>query len=129
MSNKSETGNQDVLDLSKAMEVVAGDRELFQEIAYMFLENLPAQIAEIKQGIADGDANAMERSAHSLKGSVGNFGAKRAFDAAYRLEKLGKEGKAGEAENPLSTLEEELSALESEMKRVLEEMKSEGFDR
>jgi HPt (histidine-containing phosphotransfer) domain-containing protein len=125
LSKKNDTSSKDVLDLSKAMEVVAGNRELFQEIAGMFLESLDGHLTEIKKGIAGGDAHALERSAHSLKGSVGNFGAKRAFDAAYRLEKLGKDGKTGEAESAFLILEEELTVLESEMKRVLEEMKNE----
>ncbi|MCD6298639.1 MAG: response regulator, partial [Deltaproteobacteria bacterium] len=126
---KDDTRSKDVLDMSKAMEVVAGNRELFQEIADMFIENLPGYLAEIKEAISKSDADALDRSAHSLKGSVGNFGAKRAFEAAYRLEKLGKDGKMGNAENEFSTLEKELTALEAEMKRVLGEMKNEDSDR
>ena len=128
LSKKNDTGSDDVLDLSKAMEVVAGNRGLFQEIAEMFLENLPRQVDEIKEGIARGDADSLKRAAHGLKGSVGNFGARRAFDAAYNLEKIGEEVKMGEAKEALSRLEEELSDLTVEMKRILGEMKSEGFD-
>ncbi len=128
-SQRNDTRSEDVFDMSKAMEVLAGDRGLFQEIAHMFLESLPAHIAEIRKGIARGDSHALERSAHSLKGSVGNFGARRASDVAYRLEKLGKDGKTREAENEFSTLKKELTALEAEMKSVLEEIKDEDPDR
>ncbi len=70
----------------------------------------------------------MERAAHALKGSVGNFGAGRAYEAAYLLERLGNEGKIGEAEKALAELKKELNALEAEMKSTLQEMKNESSD-
>jgi len=122
---KTDARSKEVFDLSKAMEVVAGSKEIFKEIANMFLKNSSASIAQIKEGIVRGDALALEHAAHSLKGSVGHFGAKRAFEAAHHLEKLGREKEMGEADNAFSTLEKELTALTSEMIRVLREMKSE----
>jgi len=62
---------EDIFDLSKALDVVAGQKELFQEIAHLFLENLPVHLNQIQEGIAKGDARALEHAAHSLKGSVG----------------------------------------------------------
>jgi CheY-like chemotaxis protein len=122
---KTETKSKEVFDLSKAMEVVAGNKEIFKEIANMFLESSPASIAQIREAIAGGDALALERAAHSLKGSVGHFGARRAFEAAYHLEKLGRKKEMGEADSAFSTLEKELTALRPEMKRALREMKNE----
>jgi len=125
---KTKTCSKEVFDLSEAMKVVAGNKELFQEIADMFLENLPASMARIKEGIAKGDARALEQAAHSLKGSVGNFGAKRAHEAVYHLEKLGREEKMSDAANALSHLEKESRALTVEIRNVLEEMKNEDSD-
>jgi CheY-like chemotaxis protein/HPt (histidine-containing phosphotransfer) domain-containing protein len=118
-SKNNEPPAKDVFDLSKALEVVDGDMELFKEIADLFLENLPNNIAQIREGIAKGDANALEQAAHSLKGSVGNFGAKRAFEAAYRLEIIGREGRLAEADAALSKLEKELKDLDAAMKEAL----------
>lgn len=58
---------EDIFDLSKALDVVAGQKELFQEIAHLFLENLPVHLNQIQEGIAKGDARALEHAAHSLK--------------------------------------------------------------
>ena len=110
---------KDVFDLSKALEVVDGDMELFKEIAVLFKKNLPDNIAQIRVAIAKSDSNALEQAAHSLKGSVGNFAAKRAFEAAYRLEVIGREGKLAEADAALSELEKELKTLEAAMKVAL----------
>jgi len=123
---KSETGSKEVFDLSRALEVVAGNKDLFQEIAVMFLENLPGNILKIREEIADGNSSGLELAAHSLKGAVGNFGAKRAYEAAYQLEKLGKEGEMGDAAVALTKLEKEFRTLTAKMKKVLEEMKNEN---
>ena len=122
---KTEASSKEVFDLSKAMEVVAGNEEIFKEIANIFLETSPPSMTKIREAIAGGDLLALEQAAHSMKGSVGHFGARRAFDAAYYLEKLGREKEMGEADNAFSTLEKEVTALTSEMKRALREMKSE----
>jgi PAS domain S-box-containing protein len=122
-SQGPKTFSPKTFDLSGAMEIVLGNEDLFQEIAGMFIENCPDSIAKIKEGIAGNDAGILEREAHSLKGAVGNFVAKEAYEAAYRLEKLGKEGKMATAEEGLSNLERALNELVSEMKIVLQEMK------
>ena len=110
---------QDIFDLSEAMKSVNGDQDLFNEIAGLFLESAAANMASIQEGIVRSDATAVERAAHSLKGSVANFGARRAFDAAYRLERMGKEGKLKEAQSARSDLEKELEALKAAMQAVL----------
>jgi two-component system sensor histidine kinase/response regulator len=102
-------------DLSKTMETVMGNQELFKEITGVFLEQLPHYMAGIKAGIADDDDCALEHAAHSLKGSVGNFGAKAAYEAAYRLEQLGIEGQMEMAASALLKLETELTALTAEL--------------
>jgi len=122
-SQDSKTFSPKTFDLSGAMETVLGNKELFQEIAGIFIENCSDYIAKIKAGITENDAGILEREAHSLKGAVGNFGAKDAYAAAYRLEKLGEEGKMATAEEELSNLERALNELASEMKIVLQEMK------
>lgn len=116
-------------DLSGAMKTVLDNKDLFQEIAGMFIEDCPDHIAGIRQGIAENDAGILERQAHSLKGAIGNFGAKAAYEAAYHLEKLGKEGKMTTAAEGMSNLESAVNELVSEMKIVLQEMKNEGSDR
>jgi CheY-like chemotaxis protein len=112
--------NKDVFDLPEAMKAVNGDKELLQEIAGLFIKSATDSLAQIREGIVKSDADAIENAAHSLKGSVANFGAKRAFEAAYRLERLGREGKLREAEKARSELEMEIKVLEHAMKSALE---------
>ncbi|MCK5527339.1 MAG: Hpt domain-containing protein, partial [Candidatus Latescibacteria bacterium] len=57
------------------------------------------------------DAEQIEQRAHRLKGAVGNFGAKNAYDLAYELETRGRESRLDDA-FPL------YEKLEREMKQV-----------
>ena len=119
----SKTFSPKTFDLSGTMETVLGDENLFREIAGMFLESCSDYIARIEKAIAGNDAGILEREAHSLKGAVGNFGAREAYEAASRLEKLGKEGEIATAAEGISNIERALNELASEMKIVLQEMK------
>ena len=98
-------------NLSEALEIVDGDMEFLKEIASLFLEDYSAQLEEISEGIAQGDSVAINHAAHSLKGSVANFAAKKAYEAAYRLEVLGKEEKLAEAPEAFSELKTRLGEL------------------
>ena len=110
---------KEVFNLSEALKVTDGDMDIFREIAGIFIKDHTNQVKLIQEGIATGDTHALERAAHSLKGSVSSFGARRAHEAVYRLEVLGKEGKLPEAEEALHELEKELKALVQSMKEIL----------
>ena len=101
------------------MSAVAGDRVLFEEFANLFLEDAADKTAKLREGVVRGDASFVAKAAHILKGSVGYFGAKRAFDAVCRLELIGKNGAWTEAETAQLDLEREIKALEKAMKRAL----------
>ena len=112
MTSKSKSKfSEQVFDMTEALENVGGDMDLLKEIIEIFLEDFPKQMKEIQEGIDKGDAHVVERAAHSLKGSVANFAAKRAHEAAYRLEVLGREVNLGEANEALADLEKEIEGL------------------
>jgi PAS domain S-box-containing protein len=116
---------KDIFDLTKALQVVDGDKGLLKEITVMFLEELQENTEGIVQAIRKKDADALEKAAHSLKGSVGNLGAKRAYGAAYRLESIGKEGRLAEAKGALAELEKELGELEIALNKLLKKIDNE----
>ena len=124
----SKTFSPTTFNLAGAMETVLGSEDLFREIAGMFIESASDYIARIKEGITGNDAGLLEREAHSLKGAVGNFGAKEVYEAAYRLEKLGKEGTMATAPEALSNLESAITGFVSEMNIVLQEIQNEDSD-
>jgi len=66
---------------------------------------------EIWQAIAERNLKALGRAAHTLKGSVGNFAAPAAFDAALKLELIAHEGDLTQAEEACARLQEEIERL------------------
>jgi two-component system, sensor histidine kinase and response regulator len=111
-------------DRRVALSRVGGDEELLKEIAEIFLEDYPKVLAEIQAALASGDARRLEQSAHSLKGSAGNFGAKAVVGAASRLEQLGRAGRANgvasemPASGEMNDLGQALLALRAELEAL-----------
>ena len=99
------------LDRQLALSRVGGDEELLKEIAIIFLEDYPNSLREIQAAIDSGDSSELERSAHSLKGSVANFGARDAVACALRLEQMGRAGQLQDCVETLRALERALAAL------------------
>ena len=100
-----------ILNLAAALERVGGDQELLEEVAQIFLDTAPALLARVAGAVQARDPRALEYAAHTLKGSVGNFGADAAFKAALQLEKMGRSGE-------LTRVNEAYRALEVEIERL-----------
>jgi HPt (histidine-containing phosphotransfer) domain-containing protein len=107
-----------MFDKATALSRVGGDAELLKEIAELFLDDYPNSLNELRLAVACGDAKRVERSAHGIKGSVSNFGARPAVDAALHLETMGRAQKLVEVEQALRTLELALAALRPELESL-----------
>jgi HPt (histidine-containing phosphotransfer) domain-containing protein len=101
----------EVMDLGAALDRVGGDAVLLAEIAKLFLQEYPTQVAAIQAAVAAGNAPELERAAHSLKGSVANFAAPAVVDAARALEELGRERRLDSAAQLTAVLERRLEQL------------------
>ena len=106
------------LDESLALSRVGGDVELLKEVVELFLNDYPLTFEKIRGAVAASDATALEHHAHSLKGSVSTFGADRAFEAAFTLEKLGRNQDLRGAPEGLLQLEQALEALRPELQSL-----------
>ena len=103
------------LDEALALSRVGGDIDLLKEVVELFLDDYPSTFEKIKGAVASSDASALEHHAHSLKGSVSTFGASRAFEAAFALEKQGRSGDLTGAPDHVAQLEQALEALRPEL--------------
>jgi signal transduction histidine kinase/DNA-binding response OmpR family regulator len=98
-------------NLAAALRLVDGDMALITELAGLFLSECPERLAEIRQAISQRDAPRLKRGAHTLKGSVGNFGTSGAFEAAARLERDGHKEDWRQAEEDWTALSEAMGRL------------------
>ncbi len=113
---------EEVFDRAALLDYVESDRELLARILERFRDKRPQLLAKIQEAIAHDDGTALEFSAHTLKGVVGNFFAKAAWDAAFRLEMLGHEGKLQEAHRAYAVLEREIERLKLALEALGQEM-------
>ena len=101
-----------LFDPAQALARLGGDRQLLQQLIRIFRTDTRPLLAEIKRTAADGEADALRRSAHALKGSLGTIGAPRVAETARRLELLAQEGDLTHASRLVQTLDEQLSQLD-----------------
>jgi two-component system, sensor histidine kinase and response regulator len=106
------------LNRSIALERVGGDEALLQEIAGLFLEDYPNLITQIQQAVGAKDAHSLERAAHSLKGSLSNFGSDAAYQAAFDLEQIGRSKSMERSEAALAHLEEVMNHVRPELESL-----------
>jgi two-component system, sensor histidine kinase and response regulator len=108
---------EQIMDIEAAMARVDGDVDLLREIACLFLDSCPELVGQISDAVDRADGKALENAAHTLKGSVGNFGAKPAYEAALSLEMLGRSGDLSKAGEALAVLDGALQDLNNVLSR------------
>ncbi len=90
---------------------VSGNTKLLRQLTRLFLADSPKMLAAICKAVQRRDGPGLERAAHTLKGSVANFDARRAVEAAQRLETMGRRGGLAEAESACRTLTNEIALV------------------
>jgi two-component system, sensor histidine kinase and response regulator len=98
-----------VFDPEKMWHQIGGDGQLFAQLVVLFLERYDMVLTEIKQALITHDASALERTAHTLKGTAGNLCASQVALIASRLEAVGHLGKLQDAPAIYAQLELEIT--------------------
>jgi CheY-like chemotaxis protein/HPt (histidine-containing phosphotransfer) domain-containing protein len=101
-------------NLNAALERAEGDRDLLRDLCELFVRESQVTLAAIGSAIATGDWKALERAAHTLKGSVAVFGADSAASAAKHLETIAHS--AGEPD--LQRVDAAFTRLQDEIERL-----------
>ncbi len=77
-----------------------------------FLENRRKDIIEIKNLLASGDYETIQRLGHSMKGAGGGYGFDEITDIGMHIEQAAKEKNAAEIRTQLETLSRYLDCVE-----------------
>jgi HPt (histidine-containing phosphotransfer) domain-containing protein len=85
----------------------------------VFLRQNPTLLAAMQAAIAQHDGEALQRAAHTLRGSLGTLAAPAALAAAQRLENLGRQGDMAQAEVAYANLANEIARLEHALRDTL----------
>jgi HPt (histidine-containing phosphotransfer) domain-containing protein len=103
-------------NMSTTLEQLGGDETLLQEVVEIFLEDAPKQLAALRLAVAQGIAETVETTAHSLKGELGYMGLPEVSQKAAELEEMGRSNNVRGAASLLSLFEADISGLISSIR-------------
>lgn len=105
-----------VFDKDEILKRFDGEKEFLAELVEIFINDIPKQLSEIQKAVNNHNSNDLEKSAHKLKGAIANFAEKAAFEAALKLEMMGRENRLGGVKETYDTLVNEVECLVNALK-------------
>lgn len=112
----------EIFDRQHVLELASGDMDFLRGLIDLFSESAPRLVTQISAHLAKSEPDAAYKKAHQLKGSIGNFGADRAREAAAEVEHLGRTGEIAAATARLPHLEAEVQALVAGLRALVREV-------
>ncbi len=104
--------SSEVLDAGALAELDAGGGpELVAELLTLFSEDAPLHVQSLRAAVEAGDAGAVARLAHALKGSSATLGARAMAATCAALEAGGRAGQATELATNMADLEREIAEV------------------
>jgi TMAO reductase system sensor TorS len=101
----------EVFDVNALRERVQDNAELMGELVRIFIDDVPSRIREMQSAFANHDWAALERAAHTLKGSAGVMSGKRLLEAARELEAVARSGRHDSAPDLIANVTAEWEIL------------------
>ena len=106
------TPDTPLFDRNALLPAFDNDWDFFMEVVDMFVADYPQMMTDINQAIDQQDPSKLERTAHALKGMLGNFQVEASVEKAFALEKLGRSESFDNATATFDSLADELARLE-----------------
>ena len=100
-----------ILDRHAALERIEHDRELYNEICGIFLDDVPKIISHLKKAFNDGEIRTATRHAHSLKYAAANIGATDLSETARLTENSFRAGDNKNIHTLISDIDQNLSLV------------------
>ena len=97
--------------------LVALGPEAVAQVVHRFLTNVEDMERAMRRAVEVGDPEALERAAHSLKGSSGTIGAGRLREICRRLEEVAEGGSLDGVEDGLCELRREFRQIRRQLSR------------
>jgi HPt (histidine-containing phosphotransfer) domain-containing protein len=97
--------------LANLRDVLDGDPDLLNELIDLFLNDAPALMSTLHEAVERQDAESLTQTAHSLKGSASNLGARGMAAVCANLERRGRAGSLVGAASACRTLRKEFEVV------------------
>src|SRR5262249_53123079 len=113
-------GSRMILDEEALLEECDNDKALLGRMVEIFDRDARDRLPRLREAVRTGAAVAVKEEPHALKGGIGTFYAKEAYDTAYALEKMGADNNLGNAQATLQTLESQLQSLRRKLDELIQ---------
>jgi HPt (histidine-containing phosphotransfer) domain-containing protein len=117
-NNSAGSGTNAVLDITSALERIDGDRELYDEVVVVFLDDTPKQLRILEEAVKSDDRTLVRRQAHSLKSAAANIGGEALSGVAYALETSALEADDEAIDSAVRNIILEFDRLKQELERL-----------
>jgi two-component system, sensor histidine kinase and response regulator len=95
----------ELVNWEAALRSVQGNAQTLQTMVEAALAEIPSLMMAIHRAVDEGDADALRRAVHTLKGSIRYFGGGAAYAEICQLEQIGQEARLRDAAPMLDALE------------------------
>ena len=106
-----------VFDEAAMMSRLMDDKDLAKIVIAGFIEDIPMQIETLKGCLDINDIASAERQAHTIKGAAANVGGEALREAAFKIEKAGKEEDLPAMSAALPEMERQFTRLKAAMEK------------
>lgn len=113
----------EILDRENLLQNLDYDMDFLRELLDVFRRDSRELLIQIKEAIAEKNAEKLRNNAHTLKGSLGNLGSKRAFELAQTLEMKSREGDLRDIDRLFTELERNVEILTEHLNGILKSEK------
>jgi two-component system, sensor histidine kinase and response regulator len=117
-------GSSGTLDIDGLLNRVEQDRGIAREIADVFLQDVPNQLAAIEHAMQTEDVDALRRAAHALKGASACAGANCVREHALQLETAAHGANLDYVAGVLASLKSQIAAYRVLLEQVLPKSQS-----
>src|SRR5450631_4613645 len=94
------------------------DEKLLHEVIQIFIDEAPKHLDTTRSALGQGDAEALEKITHSMKGELAYLGISEVSQKARELEDLGRKHDLEQASRIFASFETEISAIVAAMRRA-----------
>ena len=106
--------------ITRLREIAGDDSTFLNEVFNIYLTDTAKRLVELRNAFATGDAKAVKRAAHTIKGSSLNVGADILTAHCRQLEQNAESGKLDGAAELIAQIEQESKRVAVELNRFLQ---------
>jgi HPt (histidine-containing phosphotransfer) domain-containing protein len=105
-----------VLDRASILDRLGGDEEIYVMMIDMYLEDVDSNAAAVGAALAAGDAEALQREAHTVKGLLATFSDDAGAAEAWAIEQQAKLGIVAEQAAAVAALQTRMQEVAGVLK-------------